>query len=76
MTITEVENYLSNLTSHVTFELGGVSCGIDPLSRNKFEMWYGSDDITANSIDEVMNMNFFDGKPLKEIWNDITGLEY
>lgn len=76
MTIDETKNYLAKLTSHVTFEFNGCSCGVDPLSRNRFEMWYGQKAMTANSIDEVMNVKFFDGKSLTDIWDDIVDLDY
>lgn len=67
MTTLEVKNYIESLVSHLTFELNGKSCGVDPLSRSRFEMWYGEDTMTAKSIDEVMNTAFFDGKSLNEI---------
>lgn len=76
MTIAEVKNYLAKLTSHVLFEYKGKSCGVDPLSRNQFNMWYGSEGTTVSSIDEVMTTKFFDGKSLKEIWDHITELEF
>lgn len=76
MTIAQVKDYLAKLTSHITFEYNGQSCGIDPLSKHEFNMWYGSDEMTVNSIDKVMNANFFDGKSLEEIWDEITELEY
>lgn len=76
MTITEVKDYLKHLTSHVLFEYNGQSCGVDPLSRNKFDIWYGSKGTTVSSIDEVMTIKFFDGKSLTDIWDDISELEY
>lgn len=76
MTITEVKDYLANLTGHVTFCYNGYDCGIDPLATDEFSMWYDTDEITVNSIDKVMNINFFDGKSLKDIWGDITELEF
>lgn len=76
MTIADVKNYLASLTSHIMFEYDGKSCGVDPLSKNKFNMWYGSEGITANSIGEVMTTKFFNGKSLEDIWDDITELEF
>ena len=76
MTITEIKNYLSQLTSHVLFDYNGYSCGIDPISQNEFNMWYGDNETTVKSIDEVMTSKFFDGKSLTEIWYDVTELEY
>lgn len=75
MTIDELKDYLSALTSHVLFEHNGCSCGIDP-SRNNFEMWMGENFMVARSIEEVLNVKFFDGKSIKEIWDDVKELEY
>lgn len=75
MTITEIKDYLANLNGHVTFCYNGYNCGIDPLATDEFDIWYGNDEMTVNSVDKVMTVNFFDGKSLKEIWNDITELD-
>ena len=76
MTFLEAKNYLAELTSHITFNYKGKLCGIDPLSRTEFDMWYGSEEITVNSIDEVTTVKFFDNCTLFDIWNDIDELEY
>ena len=76
MTISEVKKYLSDLIGHITFEYNSYSCGVDPITLNSFDMWYGDNVITVNSIDEVINNNFFDGKSLKDIFDDITELEF
>ena len=76
MTILELKNYLTNLIGHVTFEYNGYSCGIDPLSLNKFDMWYGKNEITVHSIDEIIGNKFFDGKSLNDIWTNVVNLDY
>ena len=76
MTILELKNYLTNLIGHVTFEYNGYSCGIDPLSLNKFDIWYGNDAVTVNSIEKVMNEPLFNGKSMKDIWDDITNVDF
>ena len=76
MTISEVKKYLSDLIGHITFEYNGYSCGVDPITLNSFDMLYGDNVITVDSIDEVINNNFFDGKSLKDIFDDITELEF
>lgn len=76
MTIAKLEDYLSKLTSHVIFNYDGISCGIDPLSRNRFDMWYGNKCITLQTVADVLYTKFFDGKSLKDIWDDITELDY
>ena len=76
MTIAKLKDYIAKLTSHVMFDYNGFSCGVDPLSRSKFVMWYGDNDFTAKSVDEVLTTKFFDGKSLIDIWDDITNLDY
>lgn len=71
MTTLEVKNYIESLVSHLTFKLNNKNCGIDPLSKNNFEMWCGENSMTAKSIDEVMNTVFFDGKALNDIANTL-----
>lgn len=76
MTSFNIKKYLDHLIGCITFEYNGYSCGIDPLAHNNFNMWCGSKEYKARSIDEVMKTKFFDGKALKNIINDITELEY
>lgn len=76
MTISELKNHLTNLIGHVVFVYNGYSCGIEPLSLNKFDMWYGNDSITVDSIEKVMNEPLFNGKSLKDIWDDIANLDF
>lgn len=60
MTDFNIKEYLGGLTSHIMFEYNGYSCGVDPLSLDKFDMWYGDKSMTAHSIEEVMETKFFD----------------
>lgn len=76
MTINQFIKHMENLAGCVCFEYNGYNCGVDPLSRNKFEMWYGQDCVTAGSIDEVMAAKFYNGKSLTTIWDCITDLDY
>ena len=76
MTISKTIEHLSVLTSHITFKYKGKDCGIDPLSHNRFDMWYGHANITAKSVDEVFNVKFFDDKSLTDIWDDVTEFWY
>lgn len=75
MTITEVKNSLSEIVTQMTFVYNGKDCGIDPISITEFDMWYGEDFITVNSIDKVMNTALFDGKMLSDIVDDVEDLE-
>lgn len=76
MTINQFIKHIENLVGCVCFEYRSKPCGIDPLSRNKYEMWYGKECFTASTVDEVMTVKFYDGKSLTAIWDDITDLEY
>lgn len=73
MTIKAIRETVSfdGRASHLTFEYNGMRCGIDPISRDHFEMWYGDTDTVAKSIDEVMTIPLFAGKTLSEISNEI-----
>lgn len=76
MTAEDIREHLGNLIGAITFEYNGKNCGIDPLSLNKFVMWYGDDEIVAESVDEVMSIDFFDGNCLEEIIEDVEDFEY
>ncbi len=76
MTAEDIREHLENLIGAITFEYNGKNCGIDPLSLNKFVMWYGDDETVAESVDEVMSIDFFDGNCLEEIIEDAEDFEY
>lgn len=76
MTVKKIKSRISEIVSHFTFEFNGKSCGVDPLSKNKFDMWCGDNTLTVNSIDDVMNCPFFDGKSLSEICRDIEIIDF
>ena len=74
MTKNEILKTISfdGLASHMTFKYNGKPCGVDPLSRDCFEMWYGESDAVAASLDEVLSIPLFGGKTLAEIAGSIT----
>ena len=76
MTISKAKDYISKLTGHIAFDYNGYSCGIDPLALDSFDMWCGDNEISVDSIDAVMNTKFFDGKPLIDIWEDVTEFDF
>lgn len=76
MSIHDVKKYISDLTSHVLFDFNGKQCGVDPLSQNEFDVWYGDKIETVQSVDAVFSTPMFDGKSLTEIFNDIENLDY
>lgn len=74
--LTEVRTYLKDLVGHVTFDYNGRHCGVEPLWKNEFEMWYGNDYIVVKNIDDVFNKPFFNGKTLNDIWSDVINIDY
>lgn len=77
MTISDkIRNRINEICTHFTFTYHGKSCGVDPYSKNDFEMWCGDSDFRAKNIDEVMNHPLFDGKSLTEIAEDIEIIEW
>lgn len=76
MTNNEIREHLDNLIGAITFEYNGYSWRIDPISTDEFDMWYGDETITVNSVDEVMETDFFDGKTLESILDDTTDFDY
>ena len=73
--IGEVRSYLTEVYSCVTFDYNGCCCGVDPYP-GRFVMWYGASDITVDSIEKVFDTPLFDGKTLKEIWENIIDFSY
>lgn len=66
---------IESLSSHVLFDYNGKHCGIDPFAHDHFDMWCGEDTMTAKSIDEVMQVPFFNGKALQDIMDKIQNIE-
>lgn len=48
----------------------------DIVDEDMFVMWYGDDETVAESVDEVMSIDFFDGNCLEEIIEDAEDFEY
>lgn len=71
MSAEKIKARLDEMASHITFEYNGKACGVDPLSRTHYEMWYGDMGMVAKSLDEVMTTPFYDGKSLEEIAEEI-----
>ena len=76
MTASNLKSRINELCTDITFKLNGKSCGIDPITHSHFDMWYGDKNYTANSIDEVMDIKFFDGKSLSEIADSLMLIDY
>lgn len=75
MSRNELRDFVASLTSHITFDFHGKSCGIDPLAPDQIDLWCGEDAMTATSVSEAMETPFFDGKSLNEIADKIENVE-
>ncbi|MFR4307333.1 MULTISPECIES: hypothetical protein [Acidaminococcus] len=56
-----------SLISAVTFDYKGKRCGVDPLSHQQYDVWYGDKCKTMTDINQVMNEPFFDNQSLADI---------
>lgn len=71
MNAEKIKNRIGEICTHFLFEYNGKDCGVDPLSKNEFDMWYDKDFHVAKSIDEVMTHPMFDNKSLEDICDKI-----
>lgn len=76
MTADKIKTRINEIASHFTFEYKGKNAGVDPFSKDDFDMWFGDELINVKSIDEVMNDKFFDGKSLTEIADEIEIIDW
>lgn len=76
MTADRIKDRINQMISHFTFEYNGKNCGVDPFSKNDFDIWCGNDFKSVVSIDEVMNMPFFDNKSLSQIADEIKIIDW
>ncbi len=74
-TVKELYEFIDSHASHVMFEYNGRSCGIDPLSDDDIDMWYGDRSEKFTSIEDAFDSPFFDGKTISQIF-DIIDLEW
>ena len=72
----KIKARISEIVSHFTFEYKGKNAGVDPFSKDDFDMWFDDELINVKSIDEVMNDKFFDGKSLTEIADEIKIIDW
>ena len=76
MTLSQFKKYLDHLVGCVSFDYNGYSCGVDPIGRARYDVWYGNTVVSVTSVDEVLNIKIFDGKSLIDIWDDLTEFDY
>ena len=69
--ILDVRDRLEEMENHFLFTFHGQACGVDPISRTQYNMWYGSSHLTVSGVDEVFNTKFWEGKALTEIFSSV-----
>lgn len=67
MTYKQALDTIKKHIAAVTFEYGGVSCGVDPFNDKDFTVWYGDNVYYVKSIDDVLSKPFFGGKNLSQL---------
>lgn len=75
MSATDLKNRIASLVSHILFEYGGLSCGIDPINAGCIYLWCGENSVCCKSVDEAMTATIFGGKSLSDIC-ETTAFEY
>ena len=75
MTAKELRDRIESLCTHILFDYNEKECGVDPFYTEHFDMWCGDVFMEAHSIDEVMQVPFFDGKALEDIADQIENVE-
>ena len=76
MNMNEFKKHINSLTSHILFNFNDKDCGVDPLSRNNFEVWYGEELRTVQNVDEVMAVPIFNGQSLTQVFDKIKNIDY
>ena len=76
MTLKQFKNHLEQLIGAVLFDYKGYSCGVDPISRKHYDVWCGDEIVTAQSIDDVLTTDIFEGKPLVDIFEECVDFDY
>ena len=64
-------DWISALTDDIVFTYNGKHCLIMPYSAHKILLSYGDKDKMYQDIDALMSDNFFDGKSLIDILDQI-----
>ncbi len=76
MKLKQFKNHLEHLTGAILFDYRGHSCGVDPISKNHYDVWCGDDVEIAKSIDDVLKIDIFEGKPLIDIFDECVDFDY
>lgn len=81
MTKKEIRTIIERGWSLFGFEYEGKECSIDPYfseetNRQEYNLYCDGKELIVFSVDEAMSTPFFCGKPLNEIYNTITAIDY
>ena len=62
---------LTQFCTLLGFEYRGIPCDVDPFNPGDFHMRCGDVEMDVDSIDQVMNLPFFQGRSLRDIADEI-----
>lgn len=71
MTAKQIKDRINEFCCCFEFEYKGKRGGVDPISRERFEVFYGGEGETVDSIDKVMKTPFIDGKRIEDVLGDL-----
>lgn len=67
----KLKDWILSLTDDIEFEYSGISGSICPFSLDNISVTYAGKTKDYDNIDDVMSDNFFNGKSLNEISEQI-----
>lgn len=71
MTAEQVKNRINEFACCFQFEYKGKSGGVDPFNRNHFDIFYGDELETVDSIEKVMETPFIDGRRIEDVLDEL-----
>ena len=74
--INDVIDRLENLENHFLFTYQGRKCGIDPISKTHYDMWFGETSASAKSVEDAFSSKIWGGKDLSQIFDIIEIISY
>lgn len=72
----DIRDRLAGLENHFLFSYRGRDCGVDPIAKNKYNIWFGNKHSHVDTIDAVFEVPFWGGKKITDIFEDISIIEY
>lgn len=76
MTSAQIKSCLSEHRGTFTFDYKNKRYGIEPYCDTELEIWHEDTAVTVQSLNEVMDIPFFDGKTLTDIADEIEIIEW